>query len=374
MLIATLQILLALGFPALVLWGERRSKIVATLSPVVLCYSVGMLLGNLPGVPVDRTLATTMCEVLVALGIPLLLFSVDLAAWSRLAGRTVLSFVLVMVAAVLGSVSAWALVGRGLADGAQMAGMLTGVYTGGTPNMAAIGTGLGVPTETFVLLNAADVVASIPYLFLMLLALPRLLAKVLPPFQVEGAERAAGAEALVLFSRLPRLRDGAIALALSAAVVAVGVGAGQLVPEGARGAVVILALTTLAVGLSTVRRVRALPSTHDLGQYLLLSFCVSIGTVTNFAEVFSANPMIVALAVATVFLSIIIHLTLAWLFRIDRDTAIITSAAGVFGPHMIGPVAATLKNREVVFSGIASGLVGFAAGNYLGMGVAWLLS
>jgi uncharacterized membrane protein len=357
--IAALQLLLVALFPVLTLWGERRSKTVATISPVILCYSVGMLLGNLPGVPVQRTLATTTCDVLVALAIPLLLFSVDL------------SYVLVMVAAVAGSVGAWALVGRGLEHGPEMAGMLTGVYTGGTPNMAAIGTGLEVPTEAFVLLNAADMVASIPYLFLILLAAPRILARFLPPFQ-----RGAGGDAapMVLFGALPRPGPAGVALLLSGAVVAAGVGLGLLVPKGARSAVVILVITTLAVGLSTIPRVRGIAGTHDIGQYLLLSFCVSIGTVTDFSAVFSSNPMVVALAVTTVLLAVTIHFALARVFRIDRDTAIITSVAGIFGPHMIGPAAATLKNREVVFSGIASGLVGFAAGNYLGMGVAWYLS
>jgi len=370
-LTVALQLLLVALFPALTLWGERRSKVVATISPVILCYGLGMLLGNLPGVPVHGRVAATTCDTLVALAIPLLLFSVDLGGWARLAGRTVLSYVLVMLSAVLGAAGAWALVGRGFPHGPEMAGMLTGVYTGGTPNMAAIGTGLGVPRAAFVVLNAADMVASIPYLFLILLAAPRLLAKVLPPFRRTGG---AAAQPPVLFGALPRPRDTGLALLLSAAVMGVGVGVGLLVSTGARAAVVILVITTLAVGLSTRAAVRGLAGTHDIGQYLLLSFCVSIGLLTDFGAVFSSSPGVVLLAVTTVLLAVGTHFTLAWAFRVDRDTAIITSVAGIFGPHMIGPVAANLKNREVVFSGIASGLVGFAAGNYLGMGVAWLLS
>ena len=320
---AALQLLLVFVFPALALWGERKTKIVAAISPVILCYSVGMLLGNLPFVPLNTTLATTTCEVLVALAIPLLLFSVDLGAWARLAGRTVLSFVLVMVAAVAGSVGAWALVGRGLDHGPEMAGMLAGVYTGGTPNMAAIGTGLGVLNEAFVLLNAADMVASIPYLFLVLLVAPRVLARLLPPFRRGHGEIA---EPMLLFRSLPRPAATATALLLTGAVVGAGVGIGALLPEGGRSAGVILVITTLAVGLSAVQRVRSLRGTHDMGQYLLLAFCVSIGTVTDFSEVFSSNPIIVLLAILTVIFSVSIHFALAVMFRIDRDTAIITSA------------------------------------------------
>ncbi|MBM4370109.1 MAG: DUF819 family protein [Deltaproteobacteria bacterium] len=370
MLIILLQTLFSLAFPALALWGDRRSRVVAAISPVLLCYGVGMALGNQDLLPVDTAFATRQCEVLVALAIPLLLFSVDFAAWLHLAGGTVLSFGLVSLAAMVGAAAAWVAVGQTLPQGPALAGMLTGVYIGGTPNMAAIGTAFEVPPRAFVLLNAADMVASLSYLVFILALAPRLLARVLPPFRRRGG---AGVEAMVLFRTLPRPRHAGAALLLSAAVVAVGAALGLLAPEGARSVATILAVTTLAVGLSVVPAIRTLPGTHDLGQYLLLVFCVAIGITTDFRALFASDPAVVLLAVVTVSVAVSLHLLLARVFRIDRDTAIVTSVAGIFGPHMIGPVAATLKNREILLPGILSGLVGFAVANYLGMGVTWLL-
>jgi uncharacterized membrane protein len=52
---------------------------------------------------------------------------------------------------------------------------------------------------------------------------------------------------------------------------------------------------------------------------------------------------------------------------------IITSTAGIFGPAFIPPVATALGNREIIFSGIATGLVGYAVANYLGLRLAWML-
>ncbi len=43
-------------------------------------------------------------------------------------------------------------------------------------------------------------------------------------------------------------------------------------------------------------------------------------------------------------------------------------------PAFIGPVVVSLKNRELVVSGISTNLVGLAIGNYAGLFVAWLLS
>jgi uncharacterized membrane protein len=61
------------------------------------------------------------------------------------------------------------------------------------------------------------------------------------------------------------------------------------------------------------------------------------------------------------------------IFRIDIDTTIITSAAALYGPAFIGPVAEGIRNREVVVSGLSLALLGNAFGTYLGIAVAYLL-
>ena len=60
--------------------------------------------------------------------------------------------------------------------------------------------------------------------------------------------------------------------------------------------------------------------------------------------------------------------------RIDRDTVLITSTASIFGPAFVGQIAQVLGNRHIVFGGMATGLVGYAIGNYLGIGVAYLVN
>jgi len=66
-------------------------------------------------------------------------------------------------------------------------------------------------------------------------------------------------------------------------------------------------------------------------------------------------------------------LLLAALFRIDRDTFLFTSVAALYGPPFIGQMASITNNRQLIFSGIAMGLLGYAIGNYLGIGWAYLL-
>ena len=112
----------------------------------------------------------------------------------------------------------------------------------------------------------------------------------------------------------------------------------------------------------------------DLGQYLLLVFCVAVGTTSDFRQLDLSSLALVGFVALVMFGSVALHLLAAFVLRLDRDTVIITSTAAIFGPAFVGPVALSLRNREMMISGVASGLVGFAVGNYLGLGLAWALS
>jgi hypothetical protein len=147
-----------------------------------------------------------------------------------------------------------------------------------------------------------------------------------------------------------------------------------LPPESSRDGAILPVFTTLAVVSSFSARVRALPGTQYLGQYLLLIFFSAIGATSNLGKLITASPLIFRYDFIAMFGAIFIHLTLCVIFRIDRDTAIITSTATIFSPPFPPPVAMALKNKEILVSGIASGLVGYAVANYAGVALTWLLS
>jgi len=369
--VSVLQIGLAVLVPVVTLWLESRLRLIRILSPVVICYGVGMLLGNQPWVDFSNEVSLTACNITVALAIPLLLFSVNIIAWLSLAKNTLLSFTFCILSVMLVSAIAHLVFQDSLNESEKIAGMLVGVYTGGTPNMAAIGTALNVESKTFILLNAADMVVSFGYLFFILVVAGRVLKKIVPGTQRLGDS--GNSEVQATERLIPKLKVVVQSLALTVIIVAVGVGVGILCPDSCKDAVTILVITTLAVVASLHPWIRSMRGTHDMGQFLLLVFCVAMGFTTDFAELFSSTSSIFLYVAVVLTGSVLLHFTLGIIFRVDRDTLIITSAAGIFGPHMVGPVAMSLKNRDVIFSGIASGLVGYALGNYLGMGLAWIL-
>jgi uncharacterized membrane protein len=382
--------LLIVGFPALAILACRRWTLLARLSPVVLCYAAGIVVGNLGVMTTGAAeVADLATAATVALAIPLLLFGADLRRWARLARPTMISFGLAVVAIVVTAIVASFVFGDVGGAGPEVAGMTVGVYTGGTANMGAIGRALQVPEATFVALNAADVLLGAIYLLVLLTVAKRVLSTFLPAFRYpSGGGEATGAgepHAQDPWSYRPPV--AAIARGLGAAVVVLAIGAaasfalvtlvadpqGAVLDHDGFASGVILAVTTLAIAASFWRPVHAIPGTYEVGQYLFLMFAVAIGTLAEFGELVASLGTVFPYLTAALVGAILLHLAMAAAFRIDTDTAIITSTAAVFGPPFVGPVAAAINNREIVVSGLTTGVVGLALGNYAGLAVAYLL-
>jgi uncharacterized membrane protein len=370
-----LVLVATLLLPALVLKVEKKLKIIQWLGPVVSCYILGIILGNTLGEWWNGELARTVSELSVLLALPMLLFSTDLGAWLKLAKKTIFSFVLVVV-----SVSVMALlVGYLFSDKDpevwKMAGMMVGVYTGGTPNLMAIGKALGIREDAFIMLNASDMVLGGVYLLFIMSVGVKILTRLLPAFD-HSIDNKEDELDLWRWSKLGvghQIKHVLILLVLSGGCVGIAVGVSRLITGRDEVSIIVLALTVLAVLLSFSKKVRYFEGSQESGQYLLLSFCVAIGSLANASELFTGSWWYFIFVFLIMIGSIILHFSACFFFKIDRDTAIITSMAGVFGPAFVAPMCQVLKNRSILFSGVTTGLVGYAVGNIVGLMVAYIL-
>jgi len=373
-------LVMALG-PRLMVSLSKRVSILGMLGPVFLCYAGGFLLSLI--LP-DTSIAMDISEILIPIAIPLVLFSADLTSVKRLAKPMLRSFLLVCVAVVVVAGTADFLYRSLIPEAYKYAGMIVGLYTGGTPNLMAIGAALSVNDSHIVLANASDVVVGGVYFLLLISVMPKIARKFLKPFnsdvQAAAAEDAAYTERLEKnfvpekepFSLKSLLRRIPIVLL---AVLSLGIAAGlSLLITGELNVVVImLVVTSCGVGFSFIKRVRSAPGSYTAGQYLILVFSFGIGLSFRFSAIKTESLLFLAMFATAQFGAILLHLILARIFKIDADTALITSTAGIYGPAFIAPAADALKNREVVLPGLICGILGYAIGNYLGIGVALLL-
>ena len=104
-------------FPALAIYLCYRFPAVNKLGTVILCYLVGITIGNLGILPQGFDMVQkNLAEVSVVLAIPLLLYSMDIRKWSRLAGRTILSFFLATVSIIIIALAGFFIIKGGRPD------------------------------------------------------------------------------------------------------------------------------------------------------------------------------------------------------------------------------------------------------------------
>jgi uncharacterized membrane protein len=342
----------------------------------VLCYLAGILAANL-NLNLDKELMTTFTELSVALAIPLLLFSSDFLNWLKHSKQTFFSYFLGTVAVVGCSFLAFFIFNDQLPQAYGASGMLIGVYTGGTPNMSAIGMALNIEEEIFILLNSADVVfGAIYFVFLIALA-KKFFGLFLPKYKSYATgEHAVPQKKEKEFSALSpgtKVKQVLIGLFLSVLIFGIAVGGSFLIKGELVAPILILVLTSLGIGASFIPKIRSIKASYPTAEYLLLVFAVAIGSLANIKELLAASSVVFFYTAIVMFGAIVLHAILSAIFRIQTDTFIITSVAGIYGPAFIGPVANGIKNKEVILPGIAMGLLGYAVGNYIGIAVAMIL-
>ena len=378
-MITPFMILFFILFPAFAIYLCKKSPLIDRLGAVVVCYIAGIALGNTGMFPENFAgIQDAFMTVTVPIALPLMFFSLDMKRWSRLAGKSLLSFGLQTVSVIIVSVGGYFIFRDAIgAESWKLAGMFIGVYTGGTVNLAAIGTALQVDPALYVASHASDVVVSSVYLLFLITVGQRVMLKILPAFSAAGnVSEDVSMDGMNsydgIFGRkvfLPLLG----ALALAVLIFAFGGALTLVVPKEAGMVVAILSITTLGIAASFVPRIRAIKMTYQLGQYFILVFCLVVGSMADISKLIGSAPAILGYVGFTIACCLVLHVALCRIFGVDTDTMIITSTAGINSPPLVPVVAAALKNRELVVSGVITGIIGWVIGSYLGISFAYLL-
>lgn len=384
---AILEILIILLLPALILLLVKRFSLFRRIGAVALCYACGFVLALLP-IPFDKSLSQLTASILVALAIPLILFGFDLRSVRGLAKPILIGYGLQILSAVLtASLAAFAASRMGISWASQLGGMTVGLYTGGTPNLIAIGSALlpnkaapGVITAA----NTADFFVGGVWFLLVLTVGKPLYRRFLGLRPCENAAEAnadpvSHAENEYDFRSLPRDRKSVMRLlgVCALAVLCLGIGAGlELLINGSLDGSLYIMLSVSILGIlgSFVRPVREVKGSYQVGQYLVLMFSLGLSmSVDPDVLVKSLLPTLGFFASVQVG-CILVHLILCKLFRIDGGAALITNIAGIYGPPFIAPTANAWGDRTLIAPGVICGVLGLVLGNLLGIGVGELLS
>ena len=373
------QIVLIAGFcliPAGVLQLCRRFPILGKIGPVLLLYGLGIVIGNIGLMPGQMPgIQELLSNAMVPLAIPLMLFSCTFKMNG--ARSQILALVTGMISVATAVVIGFLIFGADIPEGAKAGGMLTGVYTGGTINLAALKTMLGVDDETYILINSYDILVSFLYLSFLLAVGIKLFRKFLPNTIGDfTAKDEAAIKAQIekdnanpykgLFTRSGMAQAGKL-LGLTVIIVGISGGVALVLPDGLFMTIFILMLTTLGIAASFNRKIKSMKYSYDIGMYFIYIFCIVVASMADLSKLdFVGGIGLLGYLLVAVFGSLVLQVIFAKIFRIDSDMMVIASVTFINSPPFVPMMAAAMKNKDVLIPGLTIGVIGYAAGNYLG--------
>ena len=269
-------------------WLTKRFVWLDKVGTVILCYALGIVFGAvLPKTVEIAAMSDSITSGTVLLAIPLLLFESEWRNLSKIAFTSILSMFLSMVMLTIAVYAGFVIWGDEMADGAKVAGLFMGVYTGGTPNLASIKSALNIDAALYISVHTMDTVVTMAYLMVLLSGGKFLFRRFL---KSEKVAEPLNEQAYVVDNTLKgwiraiRYPSRWIGFLLAVVVAGMAAASGFLVGESVRMAVIILMLTTLSIVISIFISKPLVKGSYNFGMYFIHVFSFVVASMADFSH------------------------------------------------------------------------------------------
>lgn len=369
MIVFGINLLFLLGVP-LILTRLHRYYF-PNISPLILSYTFGVVLSVFTTSAWQSPYIEQVMQGAMVFSLPLLLLSSRPKIWKRLGKPMAFSFLLAILSVLIVNTTLFFCFPQYQEITQKALPLLTGLFIGGTPNMASLGLALNLDTNFFVQMNTLDIFWSIFYLIILFSFLPKLLLRFLP--HTHKPEKKALGD-IRRDKQRRRKRDFIIPFLISIAIIVVSFGATYLFCQEINTIVVLLLLSSLTLVTSIYIDKQKVQASFELGEYFLYVFALGMGWMTNFSLFFRDLDVLSLVFAAALFGASLLHFLLAYIFKLERDIALVTQVASILGPPFIAPIALKIKNRAILTPGLVVAILGLTLGNYLGILIFRLLN
>jgi len=256
-------------------------------------------------------------------------------------------------------------------------GMIIAIFTGGLANLQAAGLILGLDEFELVAANLGDVIAGgILFLCLTSFGWPVLKRLFATNSMLEGPTASLpslDSHAKALQKTAPSKLDYVKALFLAVGCVAIAAGLSYFLPEE------FIELSILSIGALFAISVghwleRGEPdgesiavAGQNLGEYLMLVFCVLIGWSANWTSVGTEALVWAGQMGLFLIIQVLVSLVLAKALRVAPALYLMALVGCIYSPAFVPPIATTTRRYDLVPTGIFIGLIGLALGTLVGV-------
>jgi uncharacterized membrane protein len=367
-----------LMIPVFFLWLERKTrwKIFDYLPAIIWIFLTPIFLSNFGVIPRSTPIYSTFKAFAVPLFIVLMLLDINIREALRVAWRGAVVLVIGAFGIVIGAAVAFFAFRSGLPPDAWSGfGALAGSWIGGTGNLAAVAESLSTPDEFVGVVVVVDNFVYLAYFPVILTA--KRWAGWFNRFSRVSQEQidhiAESTRAVERKTHEVHFRHVLTLLGFGFAAILAANYLARLVPELppvlTEKTWAMLLVTTIGIALSATP-LKNVPGTEPLSMTFVYVYMTMIGASADLRELAGAQWFLFAgfVCIAVHFLFVVLA---ARLLRVDVSMAAVASVAAVGGAAS-APVAAGFHREELVPVSIMLALIGYALGNYLGVGTAYL--
>jgi len=364
---------------AVCIFLEQTRSWAAKISGPVLALLIGMFLSNFKIMPAGGPSYDVVEDYLVPVAIPLLLFRANVARILRETGPMLLAFHIACVGTVVGAFLA-ALLFRGqFPQVAEVAGIMTGSYTGGAVNFVAIKDSYNISENlTNPLLVADNFIMAGMFAALLVMAGSKFFRRHYPhPHSLQGDKE----DVAALAARHWRPKEISLLDIAKALAVAFAVAGISTLISGALKAQIesrilqsvftnrYVWITFLTVAATTMfhRRMERIQGAEDIGMYLLYLFFFVIGLRADLVEVVKNMPVLFAFCLVIALTSLAFTLAVGRLLRLNLEELLLSVNATLGGAPSAAAMAISRGWSNLVLPGLLAGIWGYVIGTFVGI-------
>lgn len=376
------------GWVALSIWIEQRYHWAAKVSGPVLVLIGSITLSNFDVIPGQSPVYDAVWTYVIPISVALLLFRANLGVIVRSSGSMFVAFHIASLGTMIGGVIAFFVLRDQIEHLPELCGIMTGSYTGGSVNFAALSQTYDPGNLWKGVLDSLIVADNLvmALVFFLCFALPTmgfLRRRFRTPHQDEVEQRELPVDttpAAEYWKPRPiALMHIALAFAVAIAIVASATAfadwvAGQTWIEGVEWLRGILeqkyfAITTLCVIVATLfaKPLERLAGTEELGTYLIYYFFFVIGTEASVVKIIYEVPILFAFCGIMAAVNILVTLGLGRLLNRNLEELAIAINATLGGAPSAAAMAIAKGYRALVLPAFLVGIWGYVIGLYLGL-------
>lgn len=357
------------------LWLQKF-KVFKSLGPVLTVVVIGIILSNTHIVPISHDLYGSISTYCVQAGISICLLSMNVTELKKLNRQPVIALVSAIASVCVVAIGLGIIFAPHMVEGWKCAGMFVGTYTGGTPNLTAIATGVDCSRETLAAANAADYVVSTPLMVAMFAAPAFFKASKkwnkLWPYSFTQEELEEGGSEHLMADKEWSIKDIAWLLTIGFGVAFVTTAVAQRIfPDTFWKAGRLLLVTTVSICLAQLKPVKKLRGNLDLGLFISLCFLATIGFAVDIKQ-FIGSAFIMTLYVFLMLIGCtLLHFIICRIFKIKYEYVLLSMVGCIVDGPTASLTAAGGGWKSLINVGLIMGVIAGACGNYVGIFVAY---